>query len=381
MSTGDQSTPRSLLLAVLRLDRGGSERRCIRLANELCSRGLSVAILTLRDAGPLAGELLSGVRLEQLGCGRLASPSTWWRYARAVRRLGPSLYMGFGTFPGFAGAVLARQAGVPTVVNALVTTPTHYPRWYGLLGRLCFLFAHHAVANSRGVRDYHVRHWGFPASKVTVIPNPIDTAAWPCRDGAVRAEVRGELGLREEQLAIGVVARLFWYKGHRYLLDAFGQVADRHPNAVLLLIGDGPLQAELERQAEHLGIHQQVRFLGLRQDVPRLLQGCDLLCLPSVLEGMPNAVLEAMAAGLPVVSTAVSGADELVAPGETGWLVPIEDASALAAALDDALSNRERLAAYGLAGRRKAEAEFDLPIVVEQYLELFARLTGERRDG
>ena len=369
--------PLDVLFTVLTLGTGGMERRCLLLAGALAERGWRVGILTLKPWSEPVGALDPRVRLFMIDLSgwRVAA---WLQFYRLLLRLRPTVYHGFGTLAGFPGTVLARMAGVPVVVNALVISATYYPRWFAPFSWLCFLFAHHAIANSRGVHDDCVRHWWFPARKITTIPNPVDTSAWPCRDQTLRAQTRAELGLSDEQMVMGVVARLSGQKGHKYLFDALAQVADERPETVLILVGEGPLLGELTAYAEKLGLAERIHFLGRRNDVPRLLQAFDLFCLPSLFEGMPNVVLEGMAAGLAVISTTVPGAVELVVPGETGWLIPVADSAALAEALREALSDRDRLLAYGQAGRRRVEQDFDLAVIIRRYLEFYERFAKVR---
>ncbi len=362
-----------VLLAIRGLDTGGAERRCLLLANALVNEGYPVSLLVMRPAENPIGQPDPRIRVVSADLTNRRSLAGWRRFYRAIRQLRPTVFQGFDTTVGFVGGVLARLAGVPLVINAITCHNGRYPRWQAALARFCFRFTDYAIANSRDVADFHIRDWRFAAEKVVVIPNPIDLGRWPCREPALRRAARAELGLDEAQQAVGVVARLDAQKDHATLLAAFAAVAPAHPEAVLLVIGEGPLQTELEATAARLGISAQTRFLGLRQDMPRLLQALDLLCLSSRYEGMSNALLEGMATGLPVISTAVSGTAELIVPERTGWVVPIGDPAAFAAALSAALADRARLAAYGQAGREHVAGQFDRPVIVQRYLEFYAQ--------
>jgi glycosyltransferase involved in cell wall biosynthesis len=366
-----------VLFGVLTLGTGGMERRCLLLADALVGRGWRVGIVTLKPWRERVDAVDERVRVFGVDAST-RSLRGWVQFSRLIRRVRPAVYHGFGTLPGFPGAVLARLAGVPVVVNALVVSTVNYPRWFGPVGALCFAFTDHAVANSNAVRDDYVEHWRFPARKVTTIPNPVETRAWPFRDTLLRSQMRTELGLADRHVAIGLVARLVAQKGHKYLFDAFAQVSAAYPDAVLVLVGEGELLAELQAYARQLNIIERTRFLGLRHDVPRLLQAFDLFCFPSLFEGMPNVILEAMAAGLPVISTTVAGATELVVPGATGWLTPIADSTALAKALREALGDRDRLLTYGQAGRHRVEQDFDLPLIMRRYLDFYDRVMQPR---
>jgi glycosyltransferase involved in cell wall biosynthesis len=184
--------------------------------------------------------------------------------------------------------------------------------------------------------------------------------------------------MSSEAFAFGTVARLVPFKGHLHLLEAAAQLAPRYREARWILIGDGPEREALVRRAGELGITERVRFLGSRDDVLRLLQGLDCFVLPSLAEGMPNALLEGMATGLPAIGTAVSGTEEILEPGRSGWLVEPASAAALAAAMGEALADPAKAAELGRGARRRIESDFDLPVAVDRYLALFELAVARR---
>ena len=173
------------------------------------------------------------------------------------------------------------------------------------------------------------------------------------------------------------VGRLDPQKGLPDLLDAAEQVIDRHPGWHLVLAGDGPDRDWLLGQLSgRSALGDRVRWLGTRDDVPGLLRSADVLVLASLWEGMPNAVLEAMATRRPVVGTAVEGTEDLIVPGQTGWLVPPRDPEALAQALDDAARDPERCKRYGEAARLRVEHEFSIDVTVAAYEHLWGGVLG-----
>ena len=165
-------------------------------------------------------------------------------------------------------------------------------------------------------------------------------------------------------------ARLHSQKGHIFLLEAAVHV----PDALFVFAGDGEERSRLEDRARQLHIADRVRFLGSRQDVPALLACCDVFVLPSLYEGLPLSVLEAMAAGRPVVATSISGTDEAVVDGVTGLLVPPSDAGALAAALNRVLSDRDLAARLANAGRTAVNEKFSSEIMVRNTAQLYEEL-------
>jgi glycosyltransferase involved in cell wall biosynthesis len=200
-----------------------------------------------------------------------------------------------------------------------------------------------------------------------MVPNAVDTGFHrPAEDGE-RAATRAELGLPEEASVVVHVGRLVIEKAHDQMLLAAREL----PQVRWLFVGDGPLRARLAAQAAALGVSERVTFLGTRGDVADILRAGDLFCLPSWFEGMPNTVLEAMASGLAVVGTRVPGTADLVAEGESGWLVPPRDAAALVATLGEALSDGGRLSAYGARARARVVADYGTAAVAEALLALY----------
>ena len=189
---------------------------------------------------------------------------------------------------------------------------------------------------------------GLDPARLTVIPNGIDPAPFDRAEPVARAAI----GVPDDAHLALCVGRLDPQKGLPDLLDAAERVIARRPDWHLALAGDGPDRDWLLGQlAERPALRDRVHWLGRRDDVPGLLKSADVLVLPSLWEGMPNVVLEAMAARRPVVGTAVEGTEDLVVPGRTGWLVPPRDPAALAQALDEAAEDPERCRRYGEAAR------------------------------
>jgi glycosyltransferase involved in cell wall biosynthesis len=158
------------------------------------------------------------------------------------------------------------------------------------------------------------------------------------------------------------------------LIEAMGSLAARHPHAVAIIVGDGPLRTELSRQVESMGLIGCVRLIGFRSDIPAILAASDVFCLPSYMEGLPNVLLEAASAGLPVVASRVGGITEVVLDGVTGLLVPPGSAEALAGALDRMLGDPVAADRLAQAGRLRVERYFSAETVADNYAALYERL-------
>jgi glycosyltransferase involved in cell wall biosynthesis len=301
-------------------------------------------------------------------------------FARTLRAEGAAVYHAHLPSPmsGRYGLISAVLSGVPAVVaTAHLYTEVPAGLRTALTQRLIEACVHRYIAVSDEVATRLREGLRVPARKVQVIRNGIDPGRY-CRapDPALRASL--DAGARPIVLC---VARLDRQKGHRHLVEAAGAV----PDAVFVLAGGGEERAALEAQVRNLGLSDRFRFLGQRADVPDLLAACDLLVLPSLFEGLPLAVLEAMAAGKPVVATAVGGTDEAVVHGETGLLVPAADSAALAAGIRAILGDRAMAQRLGEAGRARVHREFSAARMTAEvagvYESLIERHRGPGRAG
>ena len=220
------------------------------------------------------------------------------------------------------------------------------------------------IAVSRFVASRLRERFRVSAAKIVVIPNAATT------DAMASPVPRSDLAESGAGPVVLTVARLDGQKGITHLLDAAVAI----PHASFAIAGDGPNRAALEARAAELGVSDRVRFLGHRQDVPSLLAAADLFVLPSLYEGLPLSVLEAMAAGVPVVATAIGGTDEVVRDGETGTLVPPANSDALAAAITRALADRDRASRLALAARSLVAREYSVASMVRSVSRLYEEL-------
>ena len=337
-----------LCLATDSLEPSGVGEHMLALAGALRE---TVAIVLACPPSPGGRRLLD--RAARLGLGVRLLPEDDAATVRWLRQHGFHLlhiHAGIG-WEGHGLAAIGRAAGIAALVRTdhlpdVLTDPDQrqaYRAGVALVDRV--------ICVSEGsARSY--REAGLRADAVVTVRNGID----PRRARRSRDEVRAELGLGARQPMIVTAARFTAQKDHATLTAAIPGVLRRHPEARFVLAGDGPLFEEVRRKA--CDFRLATLFLGARADVPDLLDAADLFVLPSRFEGLPLALLEAMAAGLAVVATRIGGTDEAVEDGVTGTLVPPGDPLALAAAIADALDDPARLAAYGDAGRRRFRSTF-----------------------
>ncbi len=276
----------------------------------------------------------------------------WVIYRRRVDLLHVNSYV-----PGNYARLAAALMQVPIIIDHWHGF-TRFSRKRRFICRVLGRFTDLSLAVSRGVRDYLVAQGGLNPAKVRVVANGVDIAAIAAaRPGAA---VRRELGLPEGVPVIGLVGRLdHWGKGHQELFAAMASLMARHP-VCALIVGGGRRIDEVRALAAGLGLADAVHFLGERHDVPDLLNAMDIFVLPSYSEGLSLALLEAMAAGLPVVATAVGGTPEVVTDGDNGLLIPPRDAGALAGALERLLTDPALARHLGANARAQVREHFSL---------------------
>jgi glycosyltransferase involved in cell wall biosynthesis len=274
---------------------------------------------------------------------------------------------------GILGVLAARLAGTPVVV-----VTRHHLDQVHLIGNAVFVSmdrwmarkADHVVVLSNAVRNFMMSVDGIKGDKVEVIYQGFDFEKLTATEQA-RKRVRDEFELGSK-FVIGCIGQLFETKGQDHLLRAMGTVADRIPEAHLLLVGGGD-RKPFEDLANELGLQDRVTFAGYRKDVPACIGAMDMVVHPSLSEAFCQVLIEAMAAGKPLVSTDVGGAPEVVMQDETGLLVPPADSNAIAHAILDlyeAPSRRERLA---LAGQASVRQRFPVNLMVEKQVECYVR--------
>lgn len=275
------------------------------------------------------------------------------------------------------GFIAARLARVPHIVHAERGTIESKKRnrwiqrwlWKGARQILCVSETH---------RKQLAEVIAYPLEKIKPIFNGVDSIRFSPQP-TLREATRKKLGFDLETLCIGTLGSLRPVKNQALLLAASARILAGHPNRHLVFAGEGPLKKDLAAQAEKLQIASQVHFLGARNDVPALLNAFDLFVLPSLMEGMPNSVLEAMSCGVPVVASAVGGTQEIITSDENGILFPSKDQEALTAALSDLIKNKEKRAALGQAGRQRILARFSLERMIGEYHDLYQWLAADKR--
>lgn len=342
---------------------GGQELRTLGEARWIAKRGWRVLV-----AGQPDGRFIERAHAAGLEAVEVPMRGAWdlgavWTLARLIRRERVSLVHTHSSVDGWVGGCAARAAGVPVVRTRHVSIRIrrHWNPVYRWL-------ADRVITSGEAIRRLVIES-GVDPGRVTAIPAGVDLAEFAGASAEGRT-VRESLGLAHP--VIGSVAMFRASKGHAHLLDAFATVLARHPEARLLLVGDGIRRPWVESLAKDRGLREAVVFTGFRSDVPSLLQAMDCFVLASTrTEGVPQSLLQAFAAGVPVVASAIGGIPEVVKDGETGVLVPPEDAAALARAIDSILRDAPGAVARARRARRLVEEEFSHEASISRLLELY----------
>jgi glycosyltransferase involved in cell wall biosynthesis len=243
-------------------------------------------------------------------------------------------------------------------------------------GRVVARFVDRAIAVSEAARASLVAD-GYPAEKVVVVPNGRDLSR--IRTSVAREAVRRELGIERGVPLVGVVARLEPRMGHAEMLEAWPSIAAEFPAARLVLVGQGSLRARLEARVGELGLARSVAFAGERGDVTRVLDAIDVVCLPSLSEGLALTAIEASALGRPVVATAVDGIPEIIREARTGRLVPPGDAASLSRAIRGVLRDPLGAQRMGRAGRDFVLDRFSLDRQVASTARVYREVAARPR--
>lgn len=340
--------PLRLLQAIAGGDHGGAEAFFVRLAGALARAGVAQQLLVRRGRPWVARLREQGLAPIELPFGGALDLATGRRFAREIAAFRPDVVL---TWMNRATRFCPRSTAARPFV--------HVARLGGYYDLKYYRACDHLIGNTADIVRY-IRERGWPAKRAHHLPNFVDATPQP-------AVPRATLRTPDDAPLIVALGRLHENKAFDVLLRALANLPDAHA----WIAGEGPLRGELEGLAARLGVAPRVRFLGWRDDVGALLASADVFVCPSRIEPLGNVVIEAWAHGAPVVATASAGPGALVVPGETGLLVPIDDAEALATSIRTLLDNPQLARRLAEAGRAAYKAGYTEPAVVRRYLDFF----------
>jgi len=370
-------TPPRVLLVINGLDFGGTESNVAQLARGLLAAGVAVEILCLKPIARIGLQLREeGVPVHSLNMGEKVGMASMaegsWALWRWLRDRKFEVIHSFLPRANVMSRIAKRLSGLGCLhFSNEESTDLQRSLAVSILNRLTLSLTDRVLAVSEAVRDILVRRDRIPRDRIDVLTYGIDLAQV---DVTPPASIRKDLGIPRDAPLLCSVGRLVVDKGHVYAVRALAGVGDVEPGAWLLIVGEGPEEGRLREEVRHLGLRQRVVFLGFQTAVLGLLKACDVFVLPSLEEGLPVTVVEAMACGLPVIASDVGGIRSLVVSGESGLLVPpaehwraggsagpVQEAigvRALTAAIRDLAWSPDRRRAMGIQGRRWIESHF-----------------------
>lgn len=365
-----------IALCITELNPGGAERCLTELAVRIDRSRFAPVVYCLApppqpdEPSCLPALLDGGVEVHCLGGrGVWHFPVVAHRLKRLLIAQKPQIIQTFLFHANILGRIVARRAGVGRVVSG-IRVAERGARWHLWLDRLTQGRVDRYVCVSQAVSDFSASQLGLPAEKLVVIPNGIDLDKYPARQPA---DLR-TLGIPADRRAITFVGRLEPQKGLEWLFETAPLWLSRLPNCDLLIVGEGPLRKLLEAAAKASGVANRVHFAGWRPDVPEILAASDLLVLPSIWEGMPNVVLEAMASRLPVVASDVEGVRELLGPGGMRQTVRYGDTQTFSDTVVNLMLDRPIRMDLAEQNRRRAEENFGISRMVRAYEALWDSL-------
>lgn len=372
-----------ILQLITGLGRGGAEQVVIDLVTRLGRGRYENSVCSILDVsgrqGACVGRLReAGVNVISLGLTGKCQLRRAMALRQVLRDVRPDILHCHMFHANVLGRWVGSRAGLRNIISTVHVAERRWRPWRFWLERKTDPMGAVTVCVSKAALEFHSRKTGVSRERLLVIHDGVDTEkfAQPARP---RGEVKAELGIGPDTKVVGSVGRLDRQKGYRYLVHAFADILQEIPDAHLVIAGDGPERTMLEALAGRSGHAGRVHLLGLRSDVPDLLHAFDLFVMPSIYEGFGLALVEAMAAGVPVVASAVDSLPEVLGAdepdGPVGLLVPPADPAALADAVCEALRNPEPERVE--RARARARGQFDVAAMVGKYAGLYDSLAGQ----
>jgi len=359
------------------LGRGGMEYAVARLVLEQKRLGCRVQVICIRDFGPTLEILQSGGVPVHLSYFRSRlHPGSLARLRRLLLKLEVNVVQTHNYRPNVSGTVAARLARVPAVISSLRTVN----RWDTLrqfwMDRLLCLFRDAIVCVSGEVRDRYIEKIKWRPQKCRVIHNGVDPEILKPMEPA--RELFDKYKLDPDSFYVISIARLVKIKDHKTLIRGFRKVAEREKRAMLLILGDGPMRGELEGLTREMGLEDRVRFMGHQDNISQWLSISDVSVLSTHIEGFSSTILESMAAGIPVIATAVGGNLEAVQDGVTGYLTPHEDGGAITDRLLELMSDPSLRQRMGQKARELVRDRFSIESTARETIALYQSILEKK---
>jgi glycosyltransferase involved in cell wall biosynthesis len=363
--------PINILHVISKLPVGGVENLLLTVLQNSDRHKFFPVVCSLSDKGEI------GKEIEELGvevfCLHKLKHRFDWTIVKNIYNLikqkNINVVFSYQYHANLYGRLAARLAHVPCIIASVHNVYTIDRKIHRrIINKYLGRFTDKIVAVSKTVKDEILRYDGVSDSKVEIIYNGIDINRFLDMN---RNSTRNKLGIALDTPVIGTVGRLTFQKGQRYLLEAVHQVKEKFPQIVLLMVGDGPMKDELRDYAKTLNVHDTVIFTGTRRDIPSLLAAMDIFVLSSLWEGLSISLIEAMAAGKPVIATDIPPFREVVNTEKIGILIPPKHSEAIADAIELLLRNKNLAESLGMAARERAFSAFNIETTIRRYTNIF----------
>ena len=352
-----------------------SGERYLELLFDRLDRSRYRVMLICPEPGLFVGRMKErGVETHLVHLAPLFNPLALWRLTRLLRRERVTILQTHGARANFYGRIAGRLAGVPVIISTVHNSLKDYEvrslrRWlYTVLLRLTLPLVHRIICVSEANRRDLIEECPVASVKAYTVYNGVDLSAFPSQHN--RQIVRQKVGIAQGPVLV-TIARLTEQKGHRYLLQALPRLVQTWPRLCCMFVGEGELGNALQRMAIYLGVERACRFTGAREDIADILAAADVVVLPSLSEGFPFVLLEALAMGCPVVASRVNGIPELIEDHKTGLLVPVRDPHALMVAIREMLSHPIAAVRMGAEGRALVRERFTVDRMVGNTTAIF----------
>jgi len=379
--TARRNGPPRIVYLITSSGMGGAERQVRNLALGFRRRGWDVGVISMLPLEPPLSDLADhGIRTATLGMRRgLADPRGLLRLRAILRRWKPDVLHAHMVHANMLARLSRLVTRTPVVISTM-HSQNQGRQWRYAAYRVTDRLSNVTTAVSAGALDEAVRRGAARPGRILLVPNGIDLAEYT-PNAPAREDVRTALGLTREFVWLAV-GRLVEAKDYATMIIAFGHVHDNHPEARLLIAGTGPLEQSIKASIRQAGLEKDVVLLGLRPDVPALMQAADGFVMSSAWEGLPMVLLEAAASGLPIISTDVGGSRDAVIDGVSGYIVRSGDGAALSRAMQKVMTMPVgQRVDLGEAGRAHAARSFDLQAIVETWQALYLAQLRRAAEG
>lgn len=363
-----------ILFVISTLDRSGAEKQLSLLATRLPRDEFDVHVVALTRGGPYATVLKEQqVPLAILHKRWKFDPVALSKLRRLVADLKPDIVHTWLFTANAYGRLVAGRKPRPRLIISERCVDVWKSGWQRWVDRRQIARTARLIGNSQSVAEFY-RNQGFPSERIAVIPNGVEIPELPPID---RGRLLGELDLPPEARIVGYVGRIARQKRLRDLVWALELVRHVNPNIYFLIVGDGPERADVRQFAHDTGCAPNIRFLGHRDDLNMVWRLMEVFWLASDFEGQSNSIMEAMAAGLPVVCSDIPPNRELIVDGETGYLVQVGDSVGFSQFAERLLADPELARRMGSAGRARMQAEFGIDRMVQTHIDVYRSVLVE----